>query len=92
VAEQIGVTHLFADNLGHLEQRALIRSHGHALPLAAGFDHHQGEEILGAHRALELAIEHEVKRRGRQNFRALFVKRTARHDYEALSRPFSLIL
>src|SRR4029077_11636429 len=96
VSQQVGIAHLVADDLRHFLQRPVVGGNRHAFPLAAGFDGDEREIALRADGAFELAVEHELKRAGSEELRSLLVKRAAGHwcwcDYEALSRPFSLIL
>ena len=79
MAEQIGVAHLPADDLRHFLHGPVVGRDHHAFPFAAGLDDDERQEVLGPHGALELAVEHELERAGRQQLRALFVERTAGH-------------
>ena len=48
------------------DERAVVGGDHHAVPLAAGLEHDQRQVVLGPDGALQLAVEHELERAGRQ--------------------------
>jgi len=66
VADEIRVADLLADDLGHLVDRPVVGGHQHAVPLPRRFHGHEREIVLGPHRALELGVQNELERAGRQ--------------------------
>ena len=93
LAEQIGVAHLVADDPRDFVERPVVGGHRHPVPLAPRLEDHQRQVILRADGALHFAVEDELERRRLEETRAFFEKWVGhRLHYDALSRPFSLIL
>jgi hypothetical protein len=79
-ANRIRFAHLAADHLRHFLDHPFVGGHLEAVPLAPCFEHDQGEETLRAHGPLQLAGQHDVKRRRRQQPRAFLEERIVRHE------------
>ena len=92
-AEDVGIPDLEPEDPRDFADGPLVGGDHETVPFPFGFNDEQGQIVLRSHRTLEFGIEHELKRERGQQACAVFVESFSGHgDYDALSRPLSLIL